>query len=219
MSAAKAKKQNKRGYFFYDFVKVTAGLPGLLWFRPKVWYENDRARERINGGALLIANHSGMLDPISMQLAVWYRRHHFICLKVFFEKPVSAWLFKRFHCIPVDRENFGMETLREIVAVLREDKLVSMFPEGRMVGDTAHTETFKSGMVLMAAMSRKPIIPMYIAPRKHFYSRLHVVIGEPEDIVPASGPLPSLVEIEKITAYLHDHEERLRAIYQEKRRK
>lgn len=215
------KRKNKSGdsYWLYDFVKITAGLPGILWFRPKVWYENERARERLRGGALLIANHIGFLDPIALQFCVWYRRHHFVCLDVFFEKPVSAWFFKRFHCIPVDRENFSMGSLRKVVAELTDEKIVSMFPEGHMATDTSKTDAFKSGMVLMALMSKKPIVPIYIAPRKHFFSRLHMVMGEPEHIAARYDTMPPLSEIERITVEMQEHEERLRAVFEEIRSK
>lgn len=202
---------------FYDFVKVTAGIPGLIWFRPKTWYENDRAKARIRGGALLIANHRGALDPIAVHMCVWYRRIRFVCLKLFFERPVAAWFFKRFHCIPVDRENISMDTLRQIVGHLKAEQVVAMFPEGHVVLTQGQTDPFKSGMVLISVMSQKPIIPIYMAPRKHFYSRLHMVLGEPVDIFAQYGPMPSLVQIEQITNDLHQHEERLRAIYENRR--
>ncbi|MBR6323278.1 MAG: hypothetical protein IKR59_10435, partial [Lachnospiraceae bacterium] len=43
-------------------VKITAA-PGLLWFRPKVIYPGGK-KIRINGGALLIANHITSFDPV-----------------------------------------------------------------------------------------------------------------------------------------------------------
>ena len=41
-------------YWFYDFVKLTAALPGLLWFRPKWIYENEAAKKRVRGGAIYV---------------------------------------------------------------------------------------------------------------------------------------------------------------------
>ena len=108
--------------------------------------------------------------------------------------------------------------MRLITDRLKDDKLVAMFPEGHVVVDGTQTDIFKSGMVLMSAMSRKPIIPIYVAPRAHFYSRIHTVVGEPVDIVTEGGAMPSLVQIEEITAALREHEERLRQIYEEKRK-
>ena len=89
-------------YLVHDFIKATAAIPGLIWMRPRWIFETKAARKRIRGGALLIANHYGFFDPVYLMFAVWYRRHHFICGKEFFESRFR-WLFKQFLCIPIDR--------------------------------------------------------------------------------------------------------------------
>ncbi len=219
MKEARKNKKNPFRYFIYDFAKVTAAPPALLGLRPKILYEDGEAKKRIRGGALVIANHIGMTDPIVLMTTIWYRRHRFICLNTFFERPVTGWFFKRFHCIPVDRDNFGMETLRQIVGHLKDGKLVTMFPEGHMVvGDHTQLDSFKSGMVLMAAMSRCPIVPVYIRPRKKWWNRQVVVIGRPFDVTAAYGPMPSLPDMEKIASILHRQEEHLAAIAEERRK-
>ena len=145
------------------FIKISAA-PGLLWFRPKCYYPGGK-KIRIEGGALLIANHITMLDPYYMQYLVWYRNHHFVCLKEFYEKKARAFLFHCFQCIPVDRENAGTGTMREIAAHLKKEELVCMFPEGTVNRDGTEKpeiHQFKSGMVLVALMAGKPIVPMVI---------------------------------------------------------
>ena len=196
--------------FIYDFVKVTAALPGLIWFRPKWVYENERARKRIRGGALLIANHYGFFDPIHLMMAVWYRRHRFICRKEFFESR-AAWLFRGFHCIPIDKENFSVDSFREITGQLSAGALVSMFPEGQVARQEG-IAAFKSGMVLMAIKGGAPIVPVYLKPRKHFYSRQVLAIGEPVDVRALCGPRPGMAQIESAAELLHRKEEALRAM-------
>ena len=71
----KSKKSRKRGYFLYDFGKITAVIPCLLWYRMKRLYASPEAKKKIKGGAILISNHSGNVDPIAIMTAVWYRRH------------------------------------------------------------------------------------------------------------------------------------------------
>lgn len=197
-------------YLVYDFVKITAGLPGLLWFRPRIRYENEAAKKRIRGGAVIFANHVGFFDPIFVMFAVWYRRHRFICSKEFFESK-ARWWFKRFGCIPVDRQNFNLGSLRTISEALTEGCLVSIFPEG-YINDSGALAAFKSGMVLMALQGKAPIVPVYLRPGKHFYNRLHIMIGEPIDIISRCGGRPSMPQIEEITADLHRKEEELKLL-------
>ena len=146
----KEKKINKPPlfspkYIVYDLTALLAA-PGVLWHRPKVVYENEKAKERIKGGAILVANHLGFFDPIYMMYAVFYRRHHFLCLKQFLTSK-AGFLFKAFQCIPIDRDNLGSETMREISAHLKAGELVSMFPEGHVSTEGGQMDKFKSGVV------------------------------------------------------------------------
>jgi len=197
-------------WFLYDFAKVTAALPGLLFFRPKLLYPTRAARRRIRGGALLIANHTGFSDPVTVQYAVWYRRHRIVCMKEFFEGKGARW-FRRFRCIPIDREHFSMDSFREITGCLKAGGLVTMFPEGHITTgeDGGSIDSFKSGMVLMAHQSGCPIVPVYLKPRKRF-QRMVAAIGEPVDVSALCGARPSLQRIEEVAETLHRREEALR---------
>ena len=202
-------RARENNYIFYDFVKITAGLPGVLFFRPKIVYESEEAKKKIEGGALLIANHFGFFDPIYLQFAIWYRRMHFVCLQQFFDSK-AAWLFRAVHCIPVDRENIGMDSIRQIVTCLKEEKIVAMFPEGHIVSDGKDLAAFKSGMVLMALKAQKPIIPVYIKPREHWYDRLVLAVGERVEVSQENGPSSGLSLIEETAKMLRTKEELLK---------
>lgn len=199
-------------YLFYDFVRITAAIPGLICFRPKLVYENKKAKKRIRGGAMIVSNHVGFRDPVYLQFAVWYRRQHFVCLKKLFEGR-AALLFKGFLCIPIDREDMSMNSLREIVSELKAGHVVSMFPEGHISEDeNKQMGSFKSGMVLMAMQGKSPIIPIYIKPKEHFYSRVVMAIGEPVDVCSILGNRPSLSAIDGVSAIIKEKEEKLKEL-------
>lgn len=202
-------------YIVYDFVRVTAA-PGALVLRPKLVFENEAAKSFVKsgmkGGILLIANHAGFFDPVHLMLALPRRRHHFVCIKDFFEgNRLKRWLFTRFHCIPIDRNNFSMDSLRRITDELKAGKLVCMFPEGHVVGE-GDMGPFKSGMVLMALQGNCPILPVYLKPRKHFLSRLYVAVGEPVDLKALYGGRPSLSQIDEAANMLREKETLLSSI-------
>ena len=201
-------------YFFYDFVRVTA-IPGLLFFRPKKIYISEEAKKKIRGGALIISNHVSLSDPMYLMLTIWYRRHHFIAMKELFEKSkFNEWLFsKAFLCIKIDRDNFSIKTFKEIVNHLKNDEVVTMFPEGRVNINKEGTNAFKSGMIIMALKSGCPIVPVYIKRRKHWYSRLILGVGEPLDIKNFSkGDKPTMEEINEAAKYLELQESKLEAL-------
>ena len=196
--------------WFFDFAKITAVIPGLIWLRPKLQYESSRARNRIRGGALIASNHSSHMDPVYLQFAVGYRRQRFVCMKEFFEGPVSRWFFTHFLCIPVDRENASMKTVHEVVDALREGWIVSIFPEGHIT--QGETEMFKTGIILMASQSECPIIPVYIRRPERWWNRLRVCIGEPIDVIRACGGKPNLRQMREISEMLREKEERLKML-------
>ena len=202
-------------YWFFDLTKTTAAIPGLLWLRPKWIYESSKAKDRIRGCALLCANLQSLLDPIYLQFAVTYRRQRFVCLQSFFEKPVTKWLFTRFLCIPIDKGNPSLKTIREIGAALKEGWLVSVFPEGTIAGG-ASLQSFHSGVVLMASMGRCPLIPVYIRKKERFWQRMRIVIGEP--ITLAGEGKPGISEMEEVARELQKREERLEELCLGKRK-
>ena len=83
-----------------------------------------------------------------------------------------------------------------------------LFPEGHVGSGEKMTE-FKSGMVLISMQSKCPIVPIYLKPRAHWYSRLKVVIGEPVDITKMYSGMPAFSKIEEITKLLREREEEL----------
>ena len=207
------KKQNKlfaRKYFVYDLLRVTGALPGLIWYRPKFVYESKEAKKRVRGGAVLIANHIGFADPIYCMYAVWYRRHHFVCIKELYDhKP--HWIFRNILIIPIDRENFNINSLREISDELTSGSLVTIFPEGH-INSTGELATFKSGMVLMALRGKAPIVPLYVRAQKHFWNRVVFAFGEAVDVNGTYGPRPTMAQIDEIAALLKEKEEGLRKL-------
>lgn len=218
MSAQKNKKFAFK-YFIYDFVKYTAAWPGFIAFRPKVIFESKTARKHVRGGALLIANHISYLDPVYLMYAMWYRRLHIIALKELFDTKAKAFWFSRFLVIPVDRENFSMASFKQIVTLLKNEQMVAIFPEGKIKTDRDEkVQTFKSGMILMALQSGKPIVPICIAEKKHWFSRVVMALGEPIDVRKECGLGANMEQIEAVTKKLHDKEIELKEMLEKRRR-
>ena len=113
-------------------------------------------------------------------------------------------------CIRIDRNNVTMSTMREITAKLKSGEVVSMFPQGRISEEDKAEAGFKSGMTLMAIRSGAPIIPAYIKPRKSFFSRLKVVIGERVSVTELYGERPTFAEIDAATKLLSEREKQLK---------
>lgn len=197
-------------YIPYDFIKVTAA-PGILWFRPKIVYQNEEAKKRLRGGALLICNHIGFFDPIYVMMTVWYRRHRFICHKQFFESKARLF-FKAFRCIPIDSKNVSTETIRTVVDCMKKGEIVSIFPEGHINDGGKEMQAFKSGAVLMALKSGKPIVPIFVKEKTKWYGRLKAAVGEPIDVAGLCGQRPTFTKMDEISKLLYQRENELKEL-------
>lgn len=211
MSKKVKTKKRKLNYFLYDFVKIT-GVP-LMWpfLRPKFIYENEQAKQKIKGGALLISNHSGRIDPIVALFPLWYRRQHFVTTKELFDTKLKRWFFTRMHCIEIDRDDVSMQSFKRIISYLKDEKVVSIFPEGRMT-NTEEVQKFKSGAVLMSILAQKPIVPIYQQKRTSIFQRQRIIIGQTIDVAKILNGKPSLSEIDKVSELLREKEKQLKDI-------
>ena len=210
MSVQKKAKLFSLRCLLMDLIRVTGALPGLVWLRPKIRYTSKQAKKRLRGGVLVIANHTSFIDPACMMYVLWYRRLYFVCHQAFVETKAGPF-FRAAGClIPINADNFSVGSFRSITESLRDGKAVTLFPEGHVNKGDEMLE-FKSGMVLISMQSKRPIVPVYLKPRRHWYSRLKAVVGEPVDITSLSEGRPAFSKIQEVTALLKKREEELEA--------
>ena len=200
------KNEKTRRYswrlFFMDLARVLC-TPLLLVYRMKrLTPEGEKYRGKIRGGAIMAANHTSFSDPFLVGVAVWYRRLFFLVAEIVMTGKLRSWLLKGVGAIRIDRNEADIEAIRKSVAVLKEGRLLAVFPQGGIAAD-GEVETVKSGAVLIALQAGVPIIPMHIYPRKHWYSRRVVVIGNPIDPKKLiEKKFPSTADIQRVTDLL-----------------
>lgn len=188
-------------YFPMDFIRVTGAIPWLLWLRPKWIYESEKAKKKIHGPALVIANHSTFYDPIYLGVAMWYRRNRFIIKKEIYDSKAKA-LLKAGRCIPIDPKNASLDAVKAVTAALKAGEIIDMFPEGHVTHTNSAIEQFKSGAVLMALRGKAPVLPIYIRVKRKASDRIVFAVGEAIDIIEKYGAMPTFAQIEEIAEEL-----------------
>lgn len=180
-------------------------IPLLLILRvKKVTLEGKKYTEKINGRAIIAANHTSFLDPFIVGTAFWYRRMFFLVAEIVMQGKLRSLLLKGMGCIKIERKVADIEAIKRSVQILKEDRVLAVFPQGGIVQDNS-MEQLKSGTVLMAVQAKAPIIPTYICKREHWYSRQTVVVGNtiyPEKL--CVKKIPSTADIEGITVKLKE---------------
>lgn len=138
--------------------------------------------EKVEGSAVLLANHCHVFDPIFMGVACRYRQVNFVAKIELFSNKLVAHIMKMLDVIGVDRDNMDLSTMREILGRLKNGKLIGIFPEGTRNNGTDMLP-FKQGALVMASKGKATIVPMGIVNAENLFKfwrpRPYVIIGEP----------------------------------------
>ena len=186
-------------YLPMDLARVScAVLPLVLKFK-KLYLREDSIGKKIKGGALIVANHTGYLDPVLVGTAFWYRRMFFLAAKEVMKSKLREFLLKNAGCIKIDRDISDIGAVRKCIEVLKEGKCLCIFPQGEIKRD-GEIEEIKSGAVLMAFKANVPIVPVYFSERKSLFSKSSVVVGEEINCREfCSKKIPTVTEMNEIS--------------------
>ena len=147
--------------FGYEFIKITGGLPIVLWYRIKKFYVNKKQKKLLNHEPYLIApNHNGFTDIMIVANAFWNRRLRFVATKDLYTNKFRRFLFNGlFACIDVDKQNVSMKTFKNVKDALARGHCVPVFPEGTINKTKDIIMPFKYGAVKMAKSSDAYLVP------------------------------------------------------------
>jgi 1-acyl-sn-glycerol-3-phosphate acyltransferase len=131
------------------------------------------------GGVLLVANHVSAIDPIFLALAV-DRQVHFMAKKEIFVFKPLGWLVRKLGSFPVDRGNVDMVSFRQAMRLLKEGRVLGLFPEGTRSKDGKLGKALP-GASMFALKTQVPVVPAAIVGTKTFWKprSVKVIIGRP----------------------------------------
>lgn len=174
-------------------------IPYYLFLRMKIYdTQKQEYREKLRGGALILANHSSFRDPFYVGCAFRYRRMYFMTADVVMKNPLVRILLTGMGCVSINREAYDIQAIRKITALAKDGQTVAIFPQGGVHRDNDMQE-IKNGAILIAIQAGVPLVPIYTCKPKHFYNRQIAVIGETLHI---DRRMPSLAEIDRYSAEL-----------------
>lgn len=161
------------------FYNVICGIIRVL-FRWRIKAEGLENMPK-DGAVVVIANHRHMFDPVIIAIAL-RRPVSFLCKKELCANKVLNWFFRKLNCIPIDRDNMDRGALRECVDVLKNGRVLGIFPEGTRA-KTENMLPFKSGATFVSSQAPCQIVPMGIEGSRrlvHIFSKkVGLKVGEP----------------------------------------
>ena len=164
---------------FYRLTRFIFKIFFGILFRPKIiGLENIPS----DGAFILAANHVSNWDPPFLGTFAG-RVVHFMAKEELFENPVFSAAIRKLHAFPVKRDSADKNAIKNAVKVLKGGECLGIFPEGTR-SKTGKLGKAESGVSLIAAMTKAPIIPAAIVNTEKIFSseskfpRLFLVIGK-----------------------------------------
>jgi 1-acyl-sn-glycerol-3-phosphate acyltransferase len=200
-----------RSGYLYWVMKVVLTPVLTLAFRPRLEGVGHVPRQ---GPALLACNHTSYLDWLLLPLVVRFRRISFLAKLEYFTRPgvrgrAQAYFFTATGQVPIDRAgaHASHAALRTAARLLREGRLVGVFPEGTRTRD-GRLNRGRTGVARMAAETGVPVVPcatvgtFEVAPpgaRLPRPRRIGVRFGAPMPPVCPPGQVPSAERLREWT--------------------
>ncbi len=113
------------------------------------------------GGALLVGNHVGAIDPPLTGALLSRLDVHYMAKSEPFERIAVRWLFRGFNAFPVVRGSADRAALRHTLDLLHAGHVVLVYPEGSRSPDGRLREP-QAGVGFLARHSGVPVIPVAV---------------------------------------------------------
>lgn len=159
---------------FYNFAKGIVCIFQKLFFRIEV---DGKENIPLNGRLILCSNHHSNWDPVT--LAVFFPRQvHWMAKKELFKNKFFAKVLLSLGAFPVDREKNDVAAIKKSLRLLKEERVLGIFPEGTRV-KYYNEDYIKSGLALIAIKSKSPVLPVYSEGSYKLFSKIKIRIGKP----------------------------------------
>lgn len=162
----------------YWILRVITKVILKLFFRLKVeGLENLPTKTNF----IVVANHTSFLDPIVMGVAI-PQKIFWITMKNIYRLSTLSWIMKITGALPTGSVS------EKAVYLLRENKSIGLFPEGK-ISRNGQLGEFRRGAALLALKTGRPIVPCAILgafealPRNAKFPKFHSIkvrIGQPK---------------------------------------
>lgn len=134
-----------------------------------------------SGPTIVVANHVSNFDPPILGAAL-DRKVHYMAKQQLFSNPVADKVLRHYGAFPVKRGGVGKSALKKGLQILKDDKVLALFPEGTR-NRKAKLKQAKLGIVMLATKSQVPITPVGLLGTNNPFDRnVKVNIGPSFDL-------------------------------------
>lgn len=162
-------------YTLYKIVKFIGKPIFKLLYRPEFIGLENIPNE---GNVILAGNHTNNLDAAIM-IAGPDRIVHMLAKKELFNNKLSNWFFTSMGCISVNRSIHDENAKKKALDVLKDGKVIGIFPEGTVNQTNELLLPLKYGAVSFAKKTNAYIVPFSITGKyKLFKKSIKITYGK-----------------------------------------
>ena len=132
------------------------------------------------GRNIVVCNHLGKADVLAVG-ALYPDKTTFLAKVEWFESKAFGWILRKLGAIPLDRDKPSLSSIKEGLQVLKDNKRLGIFPEGRRNFETNDLQEIKQGTALFAVKGKSMITPVIIYDRLKMFKKGYVIVGKPLD--------------------------------------
>jgi len=163
----------------YTFAANIVRIFLYIFGRIKI-HNKDKLAEQ-SGGYIIACTHTGWVDILWLGVSIMPLKIHYMAKIELFQNRFLKWLMEKLNAFPVDRDNPGPSAIKIPRKLIREGKIVGIFPSGTR---TTEDVPLKRGAVTIANYAKAPIIPAaYEGPNnfKDLFRRVkpRIIFGDP----------------------------------------
>lgn len=158
------------------FVKYCVKIFTLILFRVKTY-----GQENIEEGKayIMCANHTSNWDPPILYSAT-KREMYMMAKEELFKNKFIYWFANKTNIFPVKRGKQDIESIKKSLKVLKENKILAIFPEGTRNGIQKRGK-IQNGPAYLAARSGAQVIPVKIEGSFKPFTKVKLYYGKPLD--------------------------------------
>ncbi len=157
-------------------VKFLVKIFTLFLFRVKTYGQEYIEKDK---PYIMCANHTSNWDPPILYTAT-KREMYMMAKEELFKNKFIYWFADKTNIFPVKRGKQDIESMKKSLKVLKDNKILAIFPEGTRNG-MAKNGKIQNGPAYLAARTGTQVIPVWIEGNFKPFTKVKLYYGKPLD--------------------------------------
>lgn len=180
---------------FRIFVKWCVKIFTLIVFRVKTYGQENIKQDK---PYIMCANHISNWDALTIYTAT--KREMFVMAKEeMFVNKFVYWFGKKMNVFPVKRGKQDIESIKKSLKVLKDNKILLIFPEGTRNGMKKNGK-IQNGPAYLAARSGVEVLPVRIEGNFKPFRKMKIHYGKPLDFSKYQSKKPEKETLDYISS-------------------